>query len=159
MDLKPLFELQAKLDQHIIENHNLEGQDLLPNLILGLQVEIAELANETRCFKHWSVKAPAPKERQLEEYVDGLHLVLSIGLRFGYKNYERENCNFNYAKEKDITTQFTRLLQYRLDKVNYPHYVSRFLALGEMLGFSWEEVEQAYLEKNKVNHERQEHGY
>ncbi|TCK01363.1 UNVERIFIED_ORG: dUTPase-like protein [Anoxybacillus amylolyticus] len=34
-----------------------------------------------------------------------------------------------------------------------------FIALGEMLGFTWEEIEEAYLRKNAVNHERQNSGY
>ncbi|WP_338088272.1 dUTP diphosphatase [Lysinibacillus composti] len=34
-----------------------------------------------------------------------------------------------------------------------------FTVLGEQLGFTWEQVENAYLEKNKINHERQLSGY
>jgi dimeric dUTPase (all-alpha-NTP-PPase superfamily) len=34
-----------------------------------------------------------------------------------------------------------------------------YLNLGEMLGFTEEQIEQAYFEKNKINHQRQEVGY
>jgi len=34
-----------------------------------------------------------------------------------------------------------------------------FIGLGEMLGFSWKQVEDAYYAKNKINHERQDAGY
>lgn len=54
MELKELFEMQKKLDEHIIEEKGLEGQDLLPKKILALQVELGELANEWRGFKFWS---------------------------------------------------------------------------------------------------------
>ncbi|MFC5528416.1 dUTP diphosphatase [Cohnella yongneupensis] len=52
--LEQLYEMQKSLDARIIKEKNLEGVDLLPNTVLALQVEIAELANEWRGFKHWS---------------------------------------------------------------------------------------------------------
>ena len=85
MILKELFELQRKLDQRIIVNHNLQEDFLLKKKILALQVEIGELANETRCFKYWSKKGPSEKSIILEEYVDCIHFILSIGIE---KNYE-----------------------------------------------------------------------
>jgi Uncharacterized protein conserved in bacteria len=52
--LEQLYEMQKALDARIIAEKGLEGVDLLPNTVLALQVEIAELANEWRGFKHWS---------------------------------------------------------------------------------------------------------
>jgi dimeric dUTPase (all-alpha-NTP-PPase superfamily) len=82
-------------------------------------VELGECANEWRGFKFWSVnqlphtsavRTPCMMEEDkeyynplLEEYVDGLHFVLELGLD--------------------------------------------------------EQIEQAYLAKNKINHVRQETGY
>ena len=37
--------------------------------------------------------------------------------------------------------------------------VDLFIGLGEMLGFTREQIETAYLDKNKINHQRQENGY
>ncbi|WP_055747638.1 dUTP diphosphatase [Brevibacillus choshinensis] len=54
MNLKAFFEKQRQLDKYIIKKKGLEGQDLLQNKILALQVELGELANEWRGFKHWS---------------------------------------------------------------------------------------------------------
>jgi dimeric dUTPase (all-alpha-NTP-PPase superfamily) len=194
MNLNKLFELQAKLDDRIVHEKGLEGQDLLPQKILALQVELGELANEWRGFKFWSedqeprytkrIKCPSCNGNGkvdedsyfccdncdnpygglktiyplLEEYVDCLHFILSIGLDYGYRKYSGQN-GFNYAKDKDLTTQFTRLLKFDLSKLNYPYFVSKFLALGEMLGFTREEIEQAYLDKNEINHERQDSNY
>jgi dimeric dUTPase (all-alpha-NTP-PPase superfamily) len=177
MNLNKLYSIQKELDQKIVDKHGLHGQDLLPEKILALQVELAELANEWRGFKFWSEnKSPNRVEGKfktdqggykvfshyeyplLEEYVDGLHFALSIGLDYGYTKYSGRD-SLNYAKEKDLTSQFTLLLRYKLERVNYPHFVSRFLALGEMLGFTEEQIYHAYMDKNKVNHTRQESGY
>jgi len=39
MNLTELFQIQGKLDERIIKQHGLEGQDLLDKKILALQVE------------------------------------------------------------------------------------------------------------------------
>ncbi|PAD70864.1 hypothetical protein CHH83_01300 [Bacillus sp. 7586-K] len=102
----------------------------------------------------------------LEEYVDGLHFVLEIGLELNYTNIEVWT-----VSEKSITNQFIECIgqtynlyfQMRVTgevpKVIYENLVATFLGLGEMLGFSWEQIEQAYMDKNKVNHQRQDNGY
>jgi len=38
MNLAKLFETQKLLDNRIVDEHNLHGQDLLPQKILALQV-------------------------------------------------------------------------------------------------------------------------
>lgn len=47
-----MLKRQEELDNHIIKKKGLEGQDLFPNTVLALQVELAEFANEGRWFKH-----------------------------------------------------------------------------------------------------------
>ncbi|PPA86028.1 dUTPase [Brevibacillus laterosporus] len=57
MSLETLFEKQKQLDDYIIKKKGLDTlpkQELLNNSVLALQVEICELANEWRGFKHWS---------------------------------------------------------------------------------------------------------
>src|SRR5690625_143976 len=99
MNLTKLFKTQAELDKKIVEEKGLQGQDLLDEKILSLQVELGELANEWRGFKFWSENQEPVTENLrvadykesgeailetynplLEEYVDCLNFVLSIGL-------------------------------------------------------------------------------
>ncbi|OLS39114.1 dUTP diphosphatase [Bacillus sp. MRMR6] len=54
MDLEKMLEMQKALDERIIKEKGLEGQELFPNTVLALQVELGEFANEGRWFKHWS---------------------------------------------------------------------------------------------------------
>jgi len=160
VNLVSLFQMQKVLDERIVKEHRLEEQDLLPKKILALQVELGELANETRCFKFWSLKGPSTKEKILEEYVDCLHFILSIGLEI----LELENLlslTFKSYKTQDISFQFNSIFYYtsRLLSGGFCKMVETFLGLGEMLGFSDEDIMEAYLEKNKINHQRQEEGY
>lgn len=163
MNLQRLYDMQRELDAKIESQHGLRKEDLVDKKLLALLVELGELANETRCFKFWSVKPPAERTVILEEYVDGVHFILSLGLTFGYDGPETSR---GLAEEAaSLTEQFNRVYQLvstfkdDLTEENYYLLLDSYIQLGEMLGFEWAEVEQAYLEKNQVNHERQQQGY
>ncbi|MEK4150014.1 dUTP diphosphatase [Robertmurraya sp. FSL W8-0741] len=173
MNLIKLFETQRKFRERV----NYQGSDRLEKLILALMVELGECANEWRGFKFWSknqeprTKVQDPhaypivhKNPLLEEYVDGLHFILELGLEY-------ELNDFKYAVFicDSVEKQFIYLYrattdlfaQDRLDRSlhNYRNLIQLYFGLGEMLGFTWDEVEQAYYAKNAVNHQRQEEGY
>ncbi len=78
MNWTELFIRQKELDRFIQENHDLMKENLTERKLLAFQVELGELANETRCFKFWSLKESSPKEKILEEYVDGLHFFVKF---------------------------------------------------------------------------------
>ena len=220
MNLQKMFEMQKVLDDRIIKEKGLEGQDLLPNLILALQVELAECANEWRGFKHWSNnREPRTKIEHfcstcdgtgdenhdinlqyleeghatepysecqdcngsgklgetnplLEEYVDCLHFILSIGNRIGFNNDATIQQIMRRAEERELETNivivkaFSRLMSlvfgfyFWIENAGtYVRFFERFLNLGEMLGFTLEQIEAAYMDKNAVNHQRQQEGY
>ena len=105
----------------------------------------------------------------LEEYVDCLHFILSIGLDITDPELIELR---EIDKAETITEQFIMIFDavgelYKIGFMNifeYEHWayeslLIKFVDLGEMLGFTWEQIEKAYLEKNKINHERQESGY
>ncbi|MCR1994401.1 dUTP diphosphatase [Bacillus subtilis] len=185
MNLEKMFEKQKALDERIIKEKGLEGQDLLPNLILALQVELAECANEWRGFKHWSndreprtcvidKKGQTAKEYYknplLEEYVDCLHFILSIGNRLGWNDTDTIDDvvvqHLISDKGFDTAKTFSCLLSIaygfhfsNVEKRTYISLFTTFFELGNKLGFKWEQIEAAYMEKNAVNHQRQQEGY
>lgn len=170
IDLPSLFSLQAKLDRKIMESHHLgETEDIVRAKVLALYVELGELANETRCFKYWSVKPPSARQEILEEYVDALHFVLSLGLSLNYQNginienslLEPDHGLHREEQVKVFTNLFHQVALFAQESslANYQRLFQGLIQLGQALGFSWQEIEQAYLEKNKVNHQRQEEGY
>lgn len=159
LSLGDLFDMQEALDHHIRRKQNIPvDMDLVPYLVDALDVEIAELQNEVRYFKFWSADRNMRREAALMEYVDGLHFFLSLGLAFGIPR-EFEPLPHHYD---DIRKQF-RALKRHVYIMEGPMqwYIAfnLFLGLGELLGFSWSEIEAAYNKKNEVNHERQEVGY
>ncbi len=192
MNLSHLFETQKQLDEHIENEHpRQDGEDRLSKKILALQVELGELANEWRGFKYWSQnQAPRTKKSRrpymdledaefynpfLEEYVDCLHFILSIGLELGINEIYTDVQPFVDERLDNVTIMFHQIFaslsnlfwmyhyeQSKSDGSKHFEYLELsqcFLQLGEMLRFSWNEIETAYFEKNAVNHKRQETGY
>ena len=72
--------MQRELDL-FIQNNREKQTDVFQEKGLALLIELAELANETRCFKFWSTKGPSDDAVILEEYVDSIHFLLSLVLK------------------------------------------------------------------------------
>jgi len=159
MKLCKLFGIQKKLDEQIIKEHGLEDQKLLFKKFLALRVELGELANETRCFKYWSYKEPAPVKKILEEFVDCIHFLLSIAIDIDFP-IEKYDFTPYIQDQQDLVSQFNACFytiyaaEERFSNFNVKYMFENFLGLGKMLGFSYEDIENAYLEKNKINFER-----
>ncbi|HFJ9374993.1 hypothetical protein ACS47_08680 [Bacillus cereus] len=167
MNLIKLFKMQKVLDDRIVKENNIT-HDRLDNLIMALLDEVGECAKETRCFKDWSKKGSSPRVVILEEYVDGFHFILSLGLYMEYDSHPQELVdhykeNAHIFRYSSLTRQFIMIydavLNFAIRDVLYTELFTLYLCLGDMLGFTHAEIQQAYLLKNKVNHERQDNGY
>jgi len=169
MNIEKLCQMQKVLDERIVKEHKLEGKDLEENKVLALLVEISELANETRCFKHWSTKGPSEDHVLLEEYVDSLHFFLSIANNYEYNIDHLLAIYANDFKQdvKEITlvsafinvTEKIVIMHSKKDAFHFIDAFASYMDLGTILGFSWEDIEQAYIRKNEINHQRQDNGY
>jgi dimeric dUTPase (all-alpha-NTP-PPase superfamily) len=184
MNLEKLFQIQKVLRDRIGYNE----PDRLNKLILALLVELGECANEWRGFKFWSVnqlahtsaiRVPCMMEEDkeyynplLEEFVDGLHFVLELGIELTSEFYWdldllQEEISTVTSHEKvesevnSVTDLFNTCFYFAASDLNdnYAYLFAYYLILGERLGFTREQIEVAYLEKNKINHQRQEVGY
>lgn len=162
MELAKLFQMQTELDAYIQRNRK-EQTDVFREKGLALLVELGELANETRCFKFWSKKEASPKEVILEEYVDNIHFLLSLGLHKGYTFSTLETTQ--NAEQKHMTITFNELfatcMQFYKEqtKEHYKAMFQMYIQLASMLGFSEQDIMEAYYEKNEVNFQRQDEGY
>ncbi|WP_273122751.1 dUTP diphosphatase [Bacillus weihaiensis] len=183
MNLKKLFDMQRVLDQRILEKHpELKRQNNLDWKVLALQVELGECANEHRGFKKWSnnqepriraLKAPAMMEEDkeyynplLEEYVDCLHFILSIGIELGITDIEIGGLQARDATrcflkcfENINSLYFVFCVDGQVTQDLYERLFGNFIMLGKSIGFTEEQIESAYFEKNAINHQRQEQGY
>ncbi|SDN56503.1 dUTP diphosphatase [Alkalicoccus daliensis] len=166
MQLQELFEKQQQLDTYIENKRGIENNEVFEEKLLAFMVEAGELANEVRSFKFWSSKAPSEKEIILEEYVDGLHFLASIGNTLEVQpQSDSVDTEVQEASKKEITSAFLEifgtvsLLRIEPSPAVFGSLFSAYIELAGLLGYSWEEVTAAYQEKNKENYSRQENGY
>ena len=97
----------------------------------------------------------------LDEYADGLHFFLSLGIDIGSTKIEYEISK----PDDDLTQQFINV--YTLISIfaedatedNYEVAFNAFLNILPLLGYSWKELEEAYYKKLGTNYVRQETNY
>lgn len=178
INLQDLFDLQETFDARIVEGKGLEDHNLLDEKLLAFRTELGELANEIPTFKFWSDnKMPAAyknavkyaklykakviyptTDAALEEYVDGLHFLLSIGLTLNI--YRETEFKPLYVNQENELFNITKQINAVYDAFSSPYHelMGYFLGLGKAFG-DWDRIKTAYLAKNKINHERQSAGY
>ncbi|PIC74761.1 dUTP diphosphatase [Sporosarcina sp. P17b] len=161
MKLHQLFEMQKALDTYIQKNH--QTNETFTERGLALLVELSELANETRCFKFWSTKGPSANDVILEEYVDSIHFLLSLGIE---KNFDGlEEWPAGESTDQNLTQLFIqtgRSIYTFLDSLTFEDYKNIWVnygALANTLGFTEDQIIQAYIDKNEENYARQRSGY
>lgn len=161
MNLNKLFSMQEELDRYIQTNKGV-SEDLFGKKGLALIVELAELANETRAFKFWSDKGPSEREVILEEYVDSIHFLLSLGIE---KDLNMLDEWPEPMSGKELTELFLKTNKSILEFLeehsmsSYQTVWSCYGTIADILGFSYEEVFEAYIAKNQKNYDRQKEGY
>ena len=161
IELDELFKAQAKLDATIAENHGISYATTRPRRIMACYVEIGELANATRCFKYWSNKGSEAEEIVLDEFADGLHFFLSIGV-----DIQTSKRSYNLTKHaENLTDQFLEVyhkldaFRKKQDDASYIKAFQAFLNLLPLLKFRWAKLRDAYYKKLGVNYQRQETNY
>lgn len=175
MQLENLFKMQKELGK--VGLFNYQESDRFDKLILALLVEIGECANFWRGFKYWSadqqprtkaVRNVAMMEEDkeyynplLEEFVDKIHFSLELGIIIGMRGATINT----FLKHQTIVEQYLELydkvLVFRQQPTQYRwmNMMQVLLGLGEMLGFTREDIEQAFHEKHEINIQRQASGY
>jgi dimeric dUTPase (all-alpha-NTP-PPase superfamily) len=182
VSLAKLFETQKILRDRI----DYSGSDRFEKLVLALLVEVGECANEWRGFKFWS-KDQKPRTHKvrhpymdledaefynplLEEYVDGKHFLIDLGIELGLGAELIEEYVGNQKKRIGTMENHFGYLYNRISELmdigslqdkqfKLIQIFNAYIGLGYRLGFTWDEIEQAYYAKNQINHQRQEDGY
>ncbi len=161
IDVSALFPLQASLDKEIHELHHENYESTSHKRILALLVELGEFANETRCFKFWSLKGPSPKEVILDEWADALHFFLSLGVYLGV--HEMKSAFHprydNLVDQLELVYREVSSLTVDLNVSSYRKAFTDFLNLLPLLGYSEIDAIDAYKKKLAVNYKRQESHY
>ena len=165
-----LAQYQKRLDEKIHHKFELLDSDTVDKRIFASIVELCEFANEETKnvdvadddrWKYWALKRTENYNKMLEEYIDVLHFLLSLA----------NSANVNIMWETSILYRPT-LLDYMFDfigdmvaykisarKIHLSGAIWIFIYIGQLLGFTKQEIKEAYIEKHTKNVDRLERGY
>lgn len=163
--IKEMLQMQKKLDEAIMEEYGLTEIDE-ENLRMAILDEVGELTHELKGNWCWWKKTQAPVDMRkvLGELVDIWHFVLSYQNHFNFG----EEARLSYLNEEELSSGTLKRL--RTKKNNLPKVLTRLvifessiipmlIAVTEYLGFTIEQVYEAYGDKNKINYQRLKEGY
>ena len=159
--LKEMYQKQFELDQEIASNHHISYEETKDKRLLALLVELGEFANATRTFKFWSFKPSESKERVLDEFADGLHFLLSLGLAYNFRldsiEVEKSTDDLTGA----ILESYHHINEFYNDRSldKYAKMFEGYLKILATLGYTWQDAYDAYFLKLEENHHRQETNY
>lgn len=163
--IKEMLQMQEKLDEAIMKEYGLNEIDE-ENLRIAILDEVGELTHELKANWCWwkKTQAPVDKQKVLGELVDIWHFVLSYQNHFNFG----EEARLSYLNEEELSNGMLKRL--RTKKSNLSKVLTRLvifessiipvlIAITEYLGFTIEQVYEAYCGKNKINYQRLESGY
>lgn len=154
--IKEMLRIQADLDKRILGDREYNFEIARQNRI-ALIVELGEMMNELPShFKHWKKTAEDHRDKALEEYVDVLHFQLSLFNYYG--NSGKWIRQYDYCIPSE-NSNFNDLIELVINNMGEIEGFDYLFKIGNYIGFTWDEVYDAYMKKVKVNHDRQDQGY
>lgn len=163
--IKTIWDMQKELDKDIRKNNDISPDtDLSLEKYIALKTEFFELINEIEAFKFW--KKNKGKKHIIEEASDMLHFIFSLAI----DAEEYIEMPEDLFKDMDVSdlgiNEITGMIDMNIsDIVINCSYEDLFLIIAELLillnmcGFDADDLYNAYINKNKVNHERQNNNY
>lgn len=162
--IRKMLQMQFKLDKAIMDEHKLDKIDE-KNLALAILDKVGKLTHELKSEWCWWKKTQTPVDKKiLSELIHIWHFVLSWQNHFNYgeegiintcavvRNSKRI-LSLLKTKEYSLSENLSDLVAWESCKVE------NLIAITEYLGFTIEQVYQAYCEKNKVNYQRLKEWY
>lgn len=163
--IKEMLQMQEKLDEAIMKEYGLTEIDK-ENLRMAILDEVGELTHELKGNWCWwkKTQAPVDNDKVLGELVDIWHFVLSYQNHFNFG----EEARLSYLNEEELSNGMLKRL--RTKKSNLSKVLTRLvifessiipvlIAITEYIGFTIEQVYEAYCGKNKINYQRLKGGY
>ena len=157
--LKEMFQMQRTLNKSILDEFGEESMTE-EKLELAIIDELGELTHELKGDWCWWKKSQAPVNRQrvLEELVDVYHFVMTSEMERKYSSTD-ETIDSILNEYDFYIDYFDEIKNERLDYLIGDisatcDKLGELLRLTKCLQFSFDEVYQEYLNKNKINWER-----
>ena len=152
-----IYNRNKKLDDIFINKYMYAEKKYYEKNCLELIVELCELANESKCFKYWTVKK-SNKELLLEEFADSLLMVFYM-----FNTYNIDSVStVNVDMSDDVLESFNILIRMctnlmnrdNIDELFLKGIFTRLINIGKLLELSDDEIIDACYKKIIKNEER-----
>ena len=154
MNIKKMLKTQKELDAALFQKGGLNEYPV-EQIKTAYSVELGEPLQERKSFKSWKKnKGIIDINKLLEELSDCLHFALSLEneiKNYNYKEVTEEE--FKYCDKCDLYEIIDRCFTI------YGSVLGDTIALGLKLGFTLDQLEEAYYKKNKINWDRIANNY
>ena len=156
-EYREYYQRNRQLDKMYEERYGDTVNKMYEKNCLELIVEICEFANESKCFKYWSVKSP-DRDLLLEEYADCLSMLFCI---FNAHNIEEIDV-LDISIGDDIILLFNEIIRMctmlmnkgNVDKILLLTIFTYLLHIAKLLNITDKEVLDACYMKLGKNIER-----
>jgi dimeric dUTPase (all-alpha-NTP-PPase superfamily) len=160
MKLETYYTKQQELETFVRKNIGMSEEEfssveMVDKRIFAFKVELAEFSNETAWFKYWKQSHKMNKANVIEELADCIHFLLAIGI---YRKYNKWVPELDWEKWEANTENalYRAIMENPIGSSGqWKDAFEQLIAIGVKLGFDIEQIELAYLMKNKKNIERQ----
>ena len=151
-----MLKMQEALDNSFLQYMGNDKLDI-EKVRMALFDELGEVNHEMKaewCYWKKSQK-PVDRDKLKEELADVYHFALTLHrLRYGI-TFDRF---FNFLlRDEYVFIKWFDIIKYIITSNEYELY--RVIILTEKLGFTFDEMFDSYMEKNKINYERMKRGY
>ena len=163
--IKEIRELQSELDVRIRKNNDIDpNTDLNLEKYIALKTELFEFVNEVESFKYW--KKNKGKDHILEEACDTLHFIMSLAIDNNVELELKEDTLEDFDATKydmneliGITDAMISDCYIEQDWKDLELVLMFLCVMLNKCGFDANDLYNSYINKNKVNHERQDNNY
>ena len=159
--INEIREMQRVLDERILSGLGIEPKDIALEKHLALKTELFELINEIESFKWW--KKNKGKEHILEEGCDVLHFLLSLAndneIEFIDVDTNTDMIDMEMNELLGIMDSLTLDMFIEKDYTGLNFLLKLLSIVLHKEGYNANDLYNAYISKNKVNHERQDNNY
>lgn len=171
INLEKLIDMQWKLDDEIAVKTGIGKISFYERTSgdrdIALLCEIMEAVNELgHIWKYWKLSAEFTVDQRtkaLKEIVDVLHFFLAKVIELiEVDRFPEDFCHTIILVEESFEEQIKSLVRNCIEirtEGDFMISFGLFRGLIHQLGYEWREVEERYIEKNLINHERVKNGY
>ena len=156
--INEMIEMQKALDKAIYGEHNTQFD--AEKCRVAMIDEIGELTHELKGNWCWWKKTqkPVDNEKVLEELVDIWHFCMSYAYnaRSDKKEFNEECYKYRKRSCNDFKITYSKIV---LEFMYSEYSLEYLMILTEHLGFTIDDVYNAYIKKNKENYERLANNY